>query len=276
MTAELFEELTGFDPNQWVATKRTKHYANGQYMEYDGKRVLLEGFTKRCNPIAGDLFDDKKLECVRVYKGSTSYYTFYLDGDVLKADMTSASAWQRYQDQGYSEEDAYKYASSTYFFEEKQTGLDVIEGVDMQWELVSIDENTFKIVNNSKIDGEDYREMNDFRFIIQVAPKELPMMDGLLVLTNGVKALPTFRMNNELVFTTRYDIKADAYICEIEDEELEVTMTVGSPREMEQISAKLTRDENGWSWEPISTPLTHRWGKRKFIRISDFRNAGLI
>ncbi|MDG1949419.1 MAG: hypothetical protein P8J32_01190 [bacterium] len=276
MTNELFETLTGFDPTMWVAINRKKTYANGQSMTYDAKRILLEGLVKRCDPLEGDIFDDQKLECVRVYRGSTSYYTFYIKDEEILVDTTSASSLQKYLDAGHSEEDAYKFASSTYNFQEKDPELDVVEGVELAWELVSIDKNNFKIVNNSKINGVDYREITGFRYMVQVAPTKLPMMNGLLVLTNGSKISPTQLNDNELSYTTRYDQEADAYICEIEDEELLMTMSVGSTREIEQISAKLIRTEDGWSMEPIETPFTHKWHKSKFIRISDFREAGII
>lgn len=275
MTSEYFKELTGFDPTKWVATKRTKHYANGQYMEFDAKRMSLEALVHICDPIEGEVFTNQTLRCIRVFRGSVSYYTFYIDG-TLKCDVTSESSYLNYLALGHPEEDAMKFASFTYIFEEVEVGIDVVEGIQLDWELVSIDRDTFKIVNKSLIDGAPYSDVRGFRHIVHVGPEKLPIMNGLLVMTDGVKADSNSPAKPGITFTTRYDIEADGYICEIEDEDLIVTLTCGSQREVEHISAKLIRTENGWDWQEVNTPLSHQWGQRRFIRIADFREVGLI
>ena len=275
MTSEYFKQLTGFDPTKWVATKKEKHYANGQFMEFDAKRISLEVLVKRCEPIEGETFQNQMLKCIRIFRGSVSYYTFYIDG-TLKCDVTSESSYLNYLSLGHPQEDALKFASFTYEFEEVEKGIDVVEGIDLQWELISIDRDTFKIVNKSFIDGAPYSDVKGFRHIVHVGPEKLPIMNGLLVMTDGVKADSNSALKPDITFATRYDIEADGYICELENEDLIVTLTCGSQREVEHISAKLIRTENGWNWQEVNTPLTHQWGKRKFIRIADFREAGLI
>jgi hypothetical protein len=54
------------------------------------------------------------------------------------------------------------------------------------------------------------------------------------------------------------------------------TMTVGNKRERVYLSKKITRTENGWSSEDVETPMTHKNHKRRYIRITNFRDAGLI
>jgi len=278
MTNEQFKTATGIDPSMWVCIERKKDYANGQSASNSGGRMKLSSLTKRSDIIENDDWSDERLLCERVFRRSKSLYTFYIKDDILNADITSLSSLERFS-KTFSEEDAYRYASTTYVFEEKNVEQDIIDEDEIIPKLVfkSIDENSFSLTNESIINGKDYMNFEGHFETLKVTTIDFPVSDdGLLVMNIG-GANHTY--NNQLrtiVYGARYDVQANGYICEWANEPLIAVLGVGKPSELKFISYKILRTSNGWEATPMETPAGHKLFKRRFLRKSDFVKAGLV
>lgn len=284
MTNEQFESVTGIDPYMWVCTERKKTYANGQSATQDGKRMALEGLTERSEIIESDDFSDDILECERNFRGFHSLYTYYLKPDApdnVFCDVMSTTSYNRYLSEGYTEDEAKIFASSTYVFVEKEEDLDILdpeEGTVIKMNFESIDANRFSVENVSTINGKLYKEIPSTIARVLVGTEEYPVSEeGLLVMNiSGAHIIPKSGQN-AFVFSDRYDIEADGFFCEWADEPLIITVACGKAAEITYKSWSVAKDDSDvWQIEERSTPVRHKMYKRGFLGINDFRKAGLI
>lgn len=183
MTREQFQTITGYDPENFVITKRTNFVPQQPHIVNE-KPYTMTSHLKGIELVSVDEdFTDGVLECVKLSNGKWYTFKFWIENEEFRLKMINHNTRDINLINGMGDEEAEHRASALYEFVLDETAVE--QGIQANLLVVGQEDEIF-IQQDSSINGQDIRTDSAIKCRILISPAGNITENDIPVIVNPI------------------------------------------------------------------------------------------
>lgn len=267
MTREQFQTITGYDPENFVITKRT-NFVPEQPHVVNEKPYTMTSHLKGLELVSVDEdFSDGILECVKLSNGKWYTFKFYIENGEFRLKMINHNTRDINLMNNMSDEEAEHRASALYEFVLDETAVE--QGIEANLLVIGGEDEIF-IQQNSSINGEDIRTDSAIKCRILISPAGNLLENGIPLIVDPI-GLPNDDAFKGLRIKDKYDSSDTEGVVVVPDfvfNDAVISVVLTKYNET-YISSFRVQPSQGVAF-PTNTPINHIPGKVTAPRLSNW------